>query len=163
MLSFVDLFLIIILAWFTYKGFMNGLVIEITSLLALIAGAYIAIHFSQLIGGKLGLEGNTMALVAFVITFIGVVVLVHIIGKAVEKGVKVASLGIINKIAGAFFGMLKVALIISILIYMLDTIDTKHYIIGEKTRKQSVLFNPVKKLAPTILPSLRQDSDKKKD
>ncbi len=45
-MNWLDIVLAIPLLWFTYKGFRNGLIIELASLAALILGIFIALHFS---------------------------------------------------------------------------------------------------------------------
>ena len=45
-MNWLDIVLAIPLLWFMYKGFRNGLIIELASLAALILGIYVALHFS---------------------------------------------------------------------------------------------------------------------
>ena len=45
-MNWLDIVLAIPLLWFLYRGFRNGLIIELASLAALILGIYAALHFS---------------------------------------------------------------------------------------------------------------------
>jgi len=156
-MNIFDIILLIPLIWFAYKGFVNGLAIELASLLALILGIFISYRFSVFVGDKIGLDGKYAGILAFIITFIAVVVLVHLLGKVVDKAFSLVSLGFINKLAGIVFGILKIALILSIILYFINTLDSKRLIISEKTRNESKLLQPVEKLAPFFFSGLKNE------
>ncbi len=161
-MNIIDIIFLIPLVWFAYKGFVNGLAIELASLLALLLGIYLSYKFSVFVGDKIGLNGKYASILAFVITFIAVVVLVHLLGKIVDKAFSLVSLGAINKIAGVIFGAFKIALILSILIYFINKLDSKKLIISEKNRKESILLQPIGKLAPLIFTGLREEEKSSK-
>ena len=54
----LDIIFLIPLLWFAYKGFVNGLVVELASLIALLLGVYLSFRFSVFVGDKIGLNGN---------------------------------------------------------------------------------------------------------
>ena len=45
-MNILDIILLIPIAWFAYRGFTRGFIIELVSLIALVAGIFLAIHFS---------------------------------------------------------------------------------------------------------------------
>ncbi len=160
----IDIVLLIPILWFAYKGLNKGLIFEIASLIGLIAGIYIAVNFSWFIGNLIQknvvLEDNTCALVAFAITFVGVMVGVRIVAKAIEKIINAAMLGFVNKIAGAAFGALKIAFILSVILYFYHRIDPRMTVIPFDTRENSILYRPVQGMAPFIIPKLEAEKDK---
>ncbi|KAA1247616.1 CvpA family protein [Aquimarina sp. RZ0] len=164
-MNYIDIILGVLLLWGLIHGLRKGLFVSIASMVALIAGIYIAVHFSHVIGDFLGEyvdwgEG-TMRLVAFAITFIIVIIIVSLAGKLLTKIADFASLGILNKILGATFGVLKFAFIASVIIMLLDAGNRTLNIIKQETLDTSILYPPVKKLAPAVLPSLLNNSKKK--
>ena len=161
-MNIIDIIILIPLLWFGYKGFVNGLAIEIASLLALILGIYLSYHFSVYVGKQMGIEGKYAGILSFVITFIIVVLLVHLLGKIVDKAFNLVSLGFINKFAGVVFGILKVALILSVIIYFIDKLYTYKLIISDKNRNEYKLLKPVKSIAPLIFSGLREENEKNK-
>lgn len=161
-MNIIDIILLIPIVWFGYKGFVNGLAIEIASLLALILGIYLSYHFSVYVGKQMGIEGKYASILSFVITFIIVVLMVHLLGKIVDKAFNLVSLGFINTFAGVIFGILKVALILSVIIYFIDKLDTRRLIISEKNRAESKLLKPVKSIAPLIFSGLRDEKTENK-
>ena len=65
-----------------------------------------------------------------------------------------ASLGVINKILGGVFGALKIGLILSVVFIFFGKINDTIPFIEKKTMEESILYEPVKKVAPTIFPSI---------
>ena len=160
-MNYIDVILAIALIWFAYKGFTKGLIIEVTSLIALILGIYISYHFSGYASGLLtkyfNLEGKYLPLISFTVTFIVVVIAVYFVGKILEKVVNLVMLGFVNKLLGAVFGILKIALILSTLFLIINSIQID--IIPKEARKKSILYKPVEGLAPSLLPKLKELKD----
>ncbi|WP_298542302.1 CvpA family protein [uncultured Aquimarina sp.] len=166
-MNYIDIILGILLLWGLIKGFSKGLFVSLASLVALVAGIYIAVHFSHLVGGYLeqyvDWGDGAMKLTAFAITFIVVVILISIAGKLLTKIADFASLGILNKLLGAAFGVLKFAFIASVIIIFVDAGNRSLNIIKQETLDSSILYSPVKKLAPMVLPNiLKQTNENEK-
>jgi len=144
------------------KGFKKGLVIELATLAALVLGILGAIKFSDITEQYLSQQINSghIGLIAFFVTFILIVIGVHIIAKMLDKLVSAVALGLINRILGAAFSVLKYAFIISVLMAVFNSFDEKFNIIPDK--QKSILYIPVSKLALTIFPYLHFDDIKKK-
>ena len=94
---------------------MKGLFVEVASIAALILGVYGAIHFSDFAASflmeRVDWNENYVNITAFAITFIAIVIVIALAGKALTKIADFASLGILNKLLGGLFGALKVGLI----------------------------------------------------
>jgi len=157
-MNYIDIILGILLLWGLIKGFSKGLFSSLASLVALVAGIYIAVHFSHIAGNYLqqyvSWEDSVMKLVAFAITFIVIVILISIAGRILTKVADYAALGILNKILGGAFGVLKMAFIASVLIIFIDAINRNITILKKNTLDSSILYDPVRKLAPMVLPNL---------
>jgi len=129
-------------------------------LTALILGVYGALAFSGL--AKDLLEANSqfsnkyIPLIAFVGTFIAIVVAVHFLGKMLEKVVNMIALGFFNKLLGAVFGFLKVVILLSVLTFVIELIDNQASIIPMKEKRKSILYEPISKLIPTIAPDAKK-------
>jgi len=154
-MSFLDIVLGILLVWGLYKGLKNGLFVEIASLVALIAGIYGAIHFSYIAGNYLSqnVEWNIryVKIASFLITFIVLVIVVHLAGKFLTKIADFAMLGILNKIAGAIFGALKVAVILGAILIFFDKATKSFKFINESTKQESIFYEPLKEIGALSL------------
>lgn len=157
-MNFLDIIIAIPLLWAVYKGFRKGLVIEIASLAALILGIYGGIHFSDAVADflkeRFNWNSTYMPLISFTITFLGIVILVHLVGKVVERIVNIVALGIVNKILGAAFGFLKVAFILSVILIIFDGFDAKMNLIDKDKKEKSMLYKPLRSFAVTVIPKL---------
>lgn len=152
--GFLDIVLGILLAWGLYKGLKNGLFVEIASLIALIAGIYGAIHFSHItaeyLSDNMDWDERYIKITAFVITFIIIVVVVHLAGKFLTKIADFAMLGLLNKIAGGIFGTLKVAVILGALLIFFERATASVNLINEPTKQESVLYGPIKDIGALV-------------
>mgnify|MGYP003675578156 CR=1 FL=1 len=161
-MSFLDIVLGLLLLFGLFKGLKNGLLIEITSLIALIAGLYGAIHFSYIIGdylsGHLHWDENYMNLTAFIFTFVIIILLVSLVGRLLTKIADFAMLGLLNRIAGGIFGMLKVAVILGALLIFFHNSVFKLGMVDEETLEKSVLYEPIKEIGAFVFSKvLRQE------
>lgn len=159
-MNYIDVMLIIPLLWGLYKGFSKGLIIEAASLIAFGLAVWGGIKFSDFLSGwmkdSLGWDSKYLPLISFAVIFIGVLILVFAVAKLAERLVKAVSLGFLNKLGGAVFGMLKFGLLMSMIIFFLEAINKSVSFIPDETKKNSLLYEPVQKTAPMIIPGLKE-------
>jgi membrane protein required for colicin V production len=157
-MNYVDLILVILLVLSAINGFSKGFVEELAGLVALILGIWVAIHFSDIVGKFLiktfNITFEHFTVVAFIITFLIVVIIVHIIGAFFNKLVKIVRLGFLNRLAGLAFGAIKGALILSVFLVVFDKIDNDVHIISKEKKAQSRLYTPIRNFAPGVFPFL---------
>lgn len=164
-MNYFDIVIGIILIIALVKGFKNGLVIELASLAALVLGVVGAIKFSDITETWLlnYFDSDYIGLIAFLLTFVGIVVVVHIVAKAVDKLVKAVALGMINRLLGAVFSVVKIGFIVSILLSVFVSFDRTFNIIPEDTRESSMLYEPLSEFAPSLFPYLNFDKEGAKE
>lgn len=154
----VDIIIAVLLVIAAVRGFISGLVMQVTSLAALILGIWMAIKFSDftatLLMERFGLNGHFIPLLSFAITFFVVVVAVHFFGKLIDKFFNLTPLGIINKLFGLVFGVAKYALIISVIIVFVEKANHRYNFYSEEEKNKTTLYNPLSQLAPTLYPYL---------
>ncbi|MGB3152108.1 MAG: CvpA family protein [Maribacter sp.] len=157
-MSFLDIVLGLMLIWGLWKGLKNGLFVEIASIIALISGIYGAIHFSYITGNYLSdqMEWNEkyISITAFIITFILIVLIVHIAGKFLTKIADFAMLGLLNKIAGGAFGILKVAVILGALLVFFERLTSDFSFLDQDVTNRSELYQPIKKIGAFVFDSV---------
>ncbi|APQ17154.1 CvpA family protein [Maribacter hydrothermalis] len=169
-MGLLDIILGIPLIWGLWKGYKNGLFMEIASIVALVAGIFGAIHFSYITGnylsGHLNWDERNMSIIAFIITLILIIFIVNLIGKLLTKVANFAMLGTLNKIAGGIFGTLKVAILLGAAFIFFDRMDTTLNLINEETKQQSILYQPIKDIGALIFDKVLQtriDSEEQLD
>lgn len=162
-MSVIDIVLGALILFGLVRGFMKGLFVEVASLVALVAGVYGAIHFSnfasEFLQSKVDWNEKTINIVAFAITFIIIILVIALAGKALTKLADFAALGIINKVLGGVFGALKIGLILSVVLIVFDRFNSTITFADEKTLEDSALYKPVKSLVPMIFPNILKEKE----
>lgn len=166
-MSTFDIVIAALLLFGFVRGLMKGLFVEIASLVALVAGVYGAIHFSDFLGdwlkNSVSWNERYIKLAAFAGTFVVIIVIIALLGKILTKIADFASLGIINKILGGVFGALKIGLILSVIFIFFGKVNDTIPFVKKETLDGAILYRPVKKIAPTIFPSIIKDEKKSLD
>ena len=159
-MSFLDIVLGIILVLSLFKGIKNGLFVELASLISLILGIYVAIKFSFLARVMLSefvhWNPKTIQIVAFIITFLLVVIGISIMAKVLTSVADFAQLGVINKLGGGFFRLLKTILIVSIFLNLFEKINFNNTFAKKETLDKSIFYRPIQKTAGFIYPSIEK-------
>ena len=160
-MNYFDAIFIIAFLWSAYRGITKGFIIMAASLAALILGVWGAIHFSYLTAGfmtdKLNFESQYLTVISFAITFVLIVIAVHLVARAADKLVKAIALGFVNRIAGIIFGVAKAAFIISIILVIVNSVDRRLHFIPDEHKENSLLYQHLSRLAPAIFPYLDFD------
>ena len=171
-MNYIDIILGILIILSAIGGFKNGLITELASLAALILGIWGAIQFSdittELLIKYFDLKSNYLNIISFGITFIVIVILVHIVAGVINNMVDSGMLGITNKLGGMVFGVLRSILFLSIVLMVFDKIDEDVKIIPENVKANSRMYEPIRNIAPSIFPFIdiwndNQQPFKKKD
>jgi membrane protein required for colicin V production len=154
----IDIVLGCLLLYGLVRGFWNGFFIEIASLLSLILGIFIAIKFSSfaqsLLNSHVSWSPKTIQITAFALTFIVVIIGLSLLAKFLTTISTFAGLGIFNKIGGAFFGLLKTLLLISVALHFFHKMNSKVSFVAEKQLTKSILYYPTLKVSGKIYPAL---------
>jgi membrane protein required for colicin V production len=161
-MNYFDIIIIIPLLWGAYKGFKKGLIIEVASLVALFLGVWGGVKFSSISANYLSelfdISEKIMPLISFAVTFILIVIAVYTLAKMLQKVIKMVALGFVNKIAGSTFAVLKFTLIISVVLTLVNNINSEIGFIDSEMENSSLLYKPISALAPSIIPGLRNIS-----
>lgn len=152
----IDIIIAVPLLYGLYKGFTRGLIIEIASLVGLILGIYGGVHFShktaEVLHQHIDLTGNAMQLASFIVTFLVILGGVFFIAKILEKIVNLVAMKLLNKLGGALFGVLKMGLIISVFLIVVEALDQRWNFIPAEKKESSYLYSPTASIAPVIVP-----------
>lgn len=155
----VDIILAVPLLWAAYRGFSKGLIIEIASLLALILGIYGSIHFADytmnFLSTYFGLKTKYLHIISFGITFLIIIIVIYTLAHLLEKLIDIVSLTFINKLGGAIFSIIKIAFILSVFLYFINTLDSGKTFISDSKRNTSILYKPVSSLVTTFVPKIK--------
>jgi membrane protein required for colicin V production len=152
-MNYLDIIIAIILFLFGWKGLRKGLIIEVVTLLAFGVGIYGAMHFSDFTAAHLQdfmeIKPQYLNTIAFVLTFIILVVFVNLIGRLISKWLKSMNLGFFDKLGGFLFGILKGVLLCSVLLMVLNNFQLLG-VVKSKVKEESKLYPYIEQTVPYV-------------
>lgn len=156
-MNWLDIVIGLLLLGGIVSGYKNGIIGEIASLAALILGIWGAVKFSWWTADiitSLGVNSDYMHIISFIVTFIVIVILIHLLAQFLNKLLESLALGFVNRIAGMAVGLIKSALIVSVILLVIGALDENSSVIKESAKEKSLLYEPIANLVPAILPFL---------
>lgn len=157
-MNYIDYIIIFFVIIGFIEGIFKGFIIEIASFLALILGVWGAIKFAGVMANFMSshwdIQGEYVQIIAFLITFVLIVITVHFIGKVIQLVIKAVSLGFIDRIFGAIFGLFKTLFVLCVLLIILDKLEAKVPILPEKVVTESRFYKPLSDISIRIFPFL---------
>jgi membrane protein required for colicin V production len=152
-MNWIDIIIIILLAVAVGIGFKKGLVQEIVGIIALIIAFFLALKLHMIAAAMLtkmipGLTRPIAPTVGFVAVFLVVFLAITVVGWLLSKIIKATPLDFADKIGGMVIGLVKGALIISILLLLLALLPLPK----EANRKldRSAMIRSIRKVAPMV-------------
>lgn len=149
----IDLIFAALLVMAIFKGYQKGLIIAIFSIIAFILGLAAALKLSTVVAGYLkdsiNVSAKWLPFIAFALVFFGVVLLVRLGGKLVEKAFQVALLGWVNRIGGIFLYATLYTIILSIFIFYAEKLQ----LIQPATIQSSQTYSFIQPWGPKVMDS----------
>jgi membrane protein required for colicin V production len=157
-MELIDIVLSVVLILGVFKGYRNGFFVELASLISIMLGIYLAIRFSFITKSYLEKEvawnPKAIEVAAFAITFLIVIIVVSSLAKAFTSMANFASLGFVNNLLGAFLGLLRTVLVVSILLNLLQKVNFENCFLSKETKEKSTLYPLVQEVSKNIYPSI---------
>jgi len=149
-MNIFDVIVLIILLYGLMMGLIKGFIIEVAGIIALILGVTGSFKFARILEVSLNSyvdwSPKTIQIASFIILFIIIIYAVSLLAKMITKTLKIIALGMINRIFGGIFGLLKWCVILSSLVLVSQEINEIITLIPDKTLKDSVSYNLLDKL-----------------
>jgi membrane protein required for colicin V production len=127
------------------KGFFNGIIKEVSGLIGIVLGIYLGSTYYESAGEYINSSifkipnESAINIVGFVAVFVLTWLFVVVLGLILSKIIKVAQLGILDKIGGVIFSAGKFFIIVAVIVTMLSKIEAMHNQI-EKWSQNSITY-----------------------
>lgn len=118
-MHWLDLAIVAVVAWLTWRGLAAGLIREVVTAAALIGGAVLAGRFYRELAADTAflIEDDTWRqLAAFASIFVGALVLGQIAASLLRRSASLLMLGFYDRAGGAAFGLVKGVLLVEVLL-----------------------------------------------
>lgn len=147
-MNLIDFLILIPIVYFAYRGFANGIIKEVLSIVGIILGVFLTFQYMDPLAAAINPlfeEGASFVpFISAIIIFVGTLSLVHLAAFLSKKFLETIKLNFINRIAGAAFGFLKSGIVISAILLILAGFS----IPSEEARQDSVTYSYIIYLAP---------------
>jgi membrane protein required for colicin V production len=157
-MNYIDVFILVLLVYAVFRGITRGFILQLATLVAFLAGIFLALKFSGFTARYLvkhwAFEYEYLYMVSLAITFILVFIMISILGNLLDKVVQTSQLSFINKLAGAFFNICKMMLIVGVLLLFIDRVDKRKTLLPKNAREGSFFYKPVTSVTLLLFPSL---------
>lgn len=155
----LDLVLGLILIYAAAKGFFNGFMAELASLLSIVIGIYAAFYLSEFFRGifetRTEWNSNIVFILSFGIPFLLAVIGVTILAKSIAAMMKLAGLGIANRFGGAFLGLLKAIVIMGVVLNIFHQLNADAAFAAHEALERSWFYEPIRKVGASVYPMVR--------
>lgn len=125
-MSWFDIAIVAIVIFGAYRGYREGFLMELFSLLAIVLGILGAFKLLGLalifLADRFDIDKKMLPYVAFAIVFIIIVLIVMLIGRTLRLSIDKSFLGRVDEIAGSFLGAIKTVFLISVLMWILSSL-----------------------------------------
>lgn len=156
----VDIILLICFIPALVQGFRKGFISQIIAIISIILGAWLSFRFASEVSVWLAqyITGSEQILkiTAFALILTAVIIGLALLGKLLESTFELVMLGWLNKLLGAVFSLVKAGLLIGLAIMVFCSLNNTFSLVSEEVLKESVLFPPLKDLAYTVFPYLKE-------
>ena len=140
-------------------GLKDGFVRQLVALGSIVLGLFLSIKFSDMVGQWLmerwHLEPFWIKVISFSAIFIVVALLLNLLGKLIEKVIKITMLGWLNRLLGLALALVACALIVGTLIYMVNSANDLLQFIPEEKIAESRFYKPLLHLVESAFPYLK--------
>jgi membrane protein required for colicin V production len=148
----LDIILIVLLLFGTFRGYQKGLLLELINFISFFLALILAFNFKDWGTGILqrffDQPDGLLNIISFVAIFIIVIVGLDLIGKAVKSLLDLTLLGSVDDFAGGLVGALKWALMISVFLWIFELFDVG---ISPSYSEGTIVFPYVHAIAPFLL------------
>lgn len=148
-MSKIDIALVIIFLIGAYSGYKKGFLAELFSLIGIILGIFAGFKLMGvailMLKDKFQIDEKVLPYVAFGVVFLIVVIVVALLGKMLKSSLEKTLLGNADQVAGAGLGLLKMAFMASVFLWITSSVNLS---IPESWSKDSWLYPFTSSIAP---------------
>ena len=143
-----------------YFGIKNGLVRQLVAVAVIYFGITLSLRFAEPVSNWV-LEHVNMTefwakTVSFILIFFVVSLVLSLLGKLVEKIIQISLLGWLNKLLGIVASLFVIALVVSMLVYFVDSANNMLEFIPKEKIEESRLYPMMLDLSKQLFPRLRE-------
>ena len=150
----LDIIIAIVLIFAVFKGYQQGLIVALFTVLAFIIGIAAAVKLSVVVAGYIGkavkVSDQWLPVISFVVVFVIVAFLIGWGARLIQKAVQLAMLGWVNRLGGILLYCALYILIISVIIFYADQVS----LIKPEVKNASVTYSYIQPWGSIVIDGL---------
>jgi membrane protein required for colicin V production len=159
-MNIFDIIVYLSLAWAVFNGWRRGFLLQMLSLLAVVAALFFATQYGSELERILGIDVGVQGVVGFIVIFVAAMILIAVSGYVLRAVFRFAGLGAIDVLLGILFSVAKVALIVSVLFSWFDNANKSYEWASRECVAESRWYEPVKGITDKLTPYFEELADK---
>ncbi|MDR0427070.1 MAG: CvpA family protein [Dysgonamonadaceae bacterium] len=160
-LNRIDIIILICVLIGSIKGLFDGIINQAVALFALAGGILFAGLLAKpikelfLLLPEKTLSMNIIDGLSYVSAFAAIMTGILLLGKIVSIVVNLTPIAVLNKLTGFIAGGFLWILLLSLILNLTATFDTRSTLITKEAQQHSRFYEPVKAVVPTIYPFIK--------
>ena len=151
----LDIVLGLLLLTGVVRGYLHGFIHEIAVLGTIFICYFFGFKVAEIAGEYLNklfkADPTTMHYVSLFVAWIGISIGIFFLAKLFEGLINIVALGFFNKIAGAVFGLIKYAFVISLVLFFLNKVNIEMKWLNADAKAESHLYYRILALSGWVL------------
>lgn len=158
-MNIFDLIVYVALAWAIFNGWRRGLLLQVFSLVSIVAALYLGVLYGAEAGVMLGMEGTTAQIGGFIAIFVAALIVIAIAGRLLRGVFKLAGLGVADTLLGIALSVVKVGLVVSVLFSGFEALNRDYKLASKQKVESSRWFKPVAGITDKLTPYFEELKD----
>jgi len=158
-MNILDAIILICLIPAIIQGIRKGFISQAISIVSVIAGIWASARFanmvSEWVAQYITASEQVIKVVAFALILVVVFIVLGLLGRVLEKILDFAFLGWVNRLLGVIFSLMKAFLLLGLVILAFNALNNAFGLVKPEIIEDSILYGPVKSLADTIFPYIK--------
>ena len=143
-MPFIDFVILLLVIWALYKGWRQGFLKEIISMVGFVVGLFVAAglysSFGEHLYPHIGASPTVANILAFLVLWIVVPIVLGLVANLLTKALKGMKIGLPNSILGAAVSLIKYLILMSCVFNVMSFLG----IVSQAKAEESFLYEPVK-------------------
>jgi len=152
MINYIDIVLLSVVGFFTFKGIYKGLISEVLGLAGLFVGLVIATKYmsnaAQFLDRYIDVPPALSSLLGYLLVFVGIQLLVQVAIHVFENALDIPFVGSLIRLLGGAVGAAKGLLIVSLLVLLISILPSGESLVPGI--RESRTWPVAKKVAPSV-------------
>ena len=166
-MSWLDIIILLPLLIGLIRGLMKGLIVEVTSIVAIILGFLGAklwsAAFASWLMQQFEWSETACIVVAYALLFAGITLALNLVARLLSKLFQKIQLGWLNRLLGGIFGTAKWGIVIVVLVLCLHNLDKQFQFIQPELKEKSVVYTTLTPYAEKAWGEIKSQVESKKD